>query len=198
MLLQTDQLDAAEIYNIMTQTVIPRPIAWIVTEDNRIVNIAPFSYFCPLSSQPATVIVSIGKKEDGNPKDTLANIRKNQKCTICMVDQHNLEKMHFSSKSLNKCESEAEIFDIPTQKINEEYPCIVQNASVAYFCTLNQELNLGEGATVPVILNVNGIYVNENNITNTNNKHHIHFDPVARIGRSYSFLGQSITPPKIP
>lgn len=49
-------------YKIMSDTVVPRPIAWIVTEDNGVINAAPFSYFIPLSSNPATLIVSIDKK----------------------------------------------------------------------------------------------------------------------------------------
>lgn len=198
MIFDINNLQSSQIYNIMAQTVIPRPIAWIVTEDEGIINVAPFSYFCPLSSKPATVIVSIGHKLDSTPKDTLANIRKNKKCTICMVDEHNLHKMHFSSKSLNKSESEAQIFDIPTKNVLEKHTPMIENASVAYFCTFNQELDLGDGTTIPVILNIENIYVNDSNIQSENNKHTIQFDPVARIGRSYSFLGDDITPPIIP
>ncbi len=198
MLLDFNQLQSSQIYNIMAQTVIPRPIAWIVTEDDLVINIAPFSYFCPLSSKPATVIVSIGHKPDSAPKDTLANIRKTKKCTICMVDEHNLDKMHFSSKSLNKSESEAQIFDIPTKKILKDHTPMIENASVAYFCTFNQELDLGDGTTIPVILNVEQLYVHDDKIEQNDSKHTISFDPVARIGRSYSFLGENIEPPAIP
>ena len=44
------------------------------------------------------------------------NIQKNKKCVICMVDEHNLEKMHFSSKELASNISEAEEFSIKTKK----------------------------------------------------------------------------------
>ena len=33
-----------EQYKLMAQTIIPRPIAWVVTEDEGVINIAPFSY----------------------------------------------------------------------------------------------------------------------------------------------------------
>ena len=71
-----------ENYKLMAQTILPRPIAWVVTEDNGVVNIAPFSYFIGLSSEPASVLISVGHKADGTPKDTLANLRKHKKCTI--------------------------------------------------------------------------------------------------------------------
>ena len=106
MLIDYKDQELTQKYQLMAQTIIPRPIAWIVTEDkDGIINVAPFSYFIGLSSQPPTVLVSIGHKADGTPKDTLQNIRETKKCTICMVDEAHLEMMHFSSKGLPHKES---------------------------------------------------------------------------------------------
>jgi flavin reductase (DIM6/NTAB) family NADH-FMN oxidoreductase RutF len=168
-----------------------------VTEDNGVVNIAPFSYFIGLSSEPASVLISVGHKADGTPKDTLANIRKNQKCTICMVEEKDLEKMHFSSKGLEKDESEAEQFDIETEVMVEGYPPAIKGVPSAYFCTLNQEIDLGGGTTIPLVLNVKEIFVDDRIITDKE-RLSISFKPVARIGKSYAFLGEEITAPKIP
>jgi len=186
-----------ETYKLMAQTIIPRPIAWVVTEDDGVVNIAPFSYFIGLSSEPASVLISVGHKADGTPKDTLANIRKYKKCTICMVDEQNLEKMHFSSKSLDKDLSESEVFDIKTTKVNDNYPPMIDGVSCAYFCDFNQEIDLGGGSTIPLVLNVKEIFVKDENITDKE-RLTIEFNPVARIGKSYAFLGDEITPPSIP
>ncbi len=70
---------------------VPRPIAWIVTDDNGVLNAAPFSYFIPISTNPALVIVAIGKEDDGTQKDTLANILKTKKATICFPNKDNVE-----------------------------------------------------------------------------------------------------------
>ncbi len=186
-----------ENYKLMAQTILPRPIAWVVTEDNGVVNIAPFSYFIGLSSEPASVLISVGHKADGTPKDTLANIRKNQKCTICMVEEKDLEKMHFSSKGLGKDESEAEQFDIETEVMVEGYPPAIKEVPSAYFCTLNQEIDLGGGMTIPLVLNVNEIFLDDRIITDRE-RLSISFKPVARIGKSYAFLGEEIEAPAIP
>lgn len=186
-----------DTYKLMAQTIIPRPIAWVVTEDEGVVNIAPFSYFIGLSSKPASVLISVGHKADGTPKDTLANIRKNQKCTICMVQEGDLEKMHFSSKALDKELSEAEIFSIETKRLVEGYPPMIKGVPSAYFCTLNQEIDLGGGSTIPLVLNVHQIFVNDEVITNKEELT-IAFDPVVRIGKSYAFLGEEIEAPVIP
>ncbi|SFV55161.1 Nitrilotriacetate monooxygenase component B [hydrothermal vent metagenome] len=186
-----------ETYKLMAQTIIPRPIAWVVTEDEGVVNIAPFSYFIGLSSEPASVLVSVGHKHDGTPKDTLANIRKHQKCTICMVQESDLEKMHFSSKGLDKELSEAEIFDIKIERLAEGYPPVIKGVPSAYFCELNQEIDLGGGSTIPLVLNVKQIFVDDAVITDRE-RLTISFDPVARIGKSYAFLAEEIEAPSIP
>ena len=186
-----------ETYKLMAQTILPRPIAWVVTENNGIINIAPFSYFIGLSSEPASVLISVGHKADGTPKDTLANIRKTQKCTICMVEEKDLEKMHFSSKGLDSDVSEAELFDIPTQRVVDGYPPMIEGVPSAYFCTLNQEIDLGGGTTIPLVLNVKEIFVDDRIITDKE-RLSISFKPVARIGKSYAFLGEEIDAPVIP
>jgi len=186
-----------ETYKLMAQTIIPRPIAWVVTEDKDVINIAPFSYFIGLSSDPASVLISVGHKPDGTPKDTLANIRQHRKCTICMVAEKDLEKMHFSSKDLDKEFSEAETFGIETEMMVDGFPPKIKGVPSAYFCTLNQEIDLGGGTTVPLVLNVEQIFVNDEVITDKE-RLTIAFKPVARMGKSYAFLGTEIKAPAIP
>ncbi len=186
-----------ENYKLMAQTIIPRPIAWVVTEDNGVVNIAPFSYFIGLSSQPASVLISVGHKADGTPKDTLTNIRNSKKCTICMVQESDLELMHFSSKSLDRELSEAEVFNIETVKTVDGYPPMIKDVPVAYFCDFNQEIDLGGGKTIPLVLNVKEMFVDDSAITDKE-KLSISFKPVARVGKGYAFLGEDIDAPTIP
>ena len=186
-----------ETYKLMAQTIIPRPIAWVVTEDKGVVNVAPFSYFIGLSSDPASVLISVGHKIDGTPKDTLINIRKYKKCTICMVQEKDLEPMHFSSKSLDRDISEADMFNIETVDMINGYPPMIKDIPAAYFCEFNQEIDLGGGSTVPIVLNVKQIFVNDENIADKE-RLTIAFKPVARIGKSYAFLGEEIDAPKIP
>ena len=185
-------------YQLMAQTIIPRPIGWVVTQDvDGIVNIAPFSYFMGLSSEPPTMMVSIGHKSDGSQKDTLKNIRQSKKCTICMVDEVLLEKMHFSSKELNEESSEADIFEIATTKILQDFPPMVTNTPSAFFCELHQEIELEGSKTIPLFLKICEQYIDDTIITDTE-KITLDYEPVARVGKSYALLGKKITPPTIP
>jgi len=184
-------------YQLMAQTIIPRPIAWIVTQSkDGVTNIAPFSYFMGLSSEPPTMVVSIGHKSDGTQKDTLKNIRETKKCTICMVDENLLEKMHFSSKELDENISEAELFDIQTSKIINDFPPIVAETPSAFFCELHQEIELKGSQTIPLVVEIKHQFIDDK-IVSDKEKITLSYEPIARIGKSYALLGKKINPPTI-
>ncbi len=55
-------LAPTQVYHLMTQTVIPRPIAWVLTDSGeQNFNLAPFSYFTAVSSRPPLLMISVGK-----------------------------------------------------------------------------------------------------------------------------------------
>jgi len=186
-----------ENYKLMSQTIIPRPIAWVITEDNGIVNVAPFSYFTGLSSNPPTMVISIGHKSDGMPKDTLANIRKNRKCTVCMVKPEQLESMHFSSKEMAHSESESEAFNIPMKRVIDDFPPMVSGSPVAFFCELYQEVDLKGSKTIPLIVEIKQQFIDDSCIKDRE-RLVIDYNPLARVGKNYALLSEEITPPKIP
>ena len=184
-------------YQLMAQTIIPRPIAWIVTQNKQgLVNIAPFSYFMGLSSEPATMIVSIGHKSDGSEKDTLKNIKESGKCTICMVDEAHLNQMHLSSKELCAKESEATLFEIQTKEVVKGFPPMVEGVPSAFFCEFYQEIELKGSQTIPLIVAIKEQFIDDAIVTDTE-KMTLEYEPVARVGKSYALLGKKITPPTI-
>ncbi len=191
------KIDSANRYKLMAQSVIPRPIAWIVTENGGVLNLAPFSYFTPLSSNPATLIVSVGHKEDGTPKDTLYNLRKDGRCTLCLVSPKLLEPMHFSSKALESNISEIEEFNIEMEEIFEGYPPMVKGVPFAFACNLLEELDLKGSKTKPIILEVQEQYIDDKCITDKENLY-LDCDLLARVGANYAKLGEKIQAPKIP
>ena len=70
-----DSLSANGVYHTLTRTVIPRPVAWVLSENaGGDYNLAPFSYFNAICSDPPLIMISVGKKPDGSSKDTRVNI----------------------------------------------------------------------------------------------------------------------------
>ncbi len=83
MLVDLEGLPPAVGYHLMTQVVIPRPIAWVVSdngpEESARWNVAPYYYFNAVASDPPMVMFSVGSSvrpedADAGQKDTLANV----------------------------------------------------------------------------------------------------------------------------
>jgi len=197
MLIDYTNREMTEKYKLMAQSIIPRPIAWVVTESGGVVNVAPFSYFTGLSSNPPTMIFSVGHKSDGSPKDTLRNLREQRTCTLCMVKPEHLEKMHLSSKEMQADWSEAERFDIPLKHVVDGFPPMIEGVPIAFFCELHSEVDLGSSTTIPLIVEIKQQYIDAQVISNTE-RMTIDFEPVARVGKRYALLGDEIEAPKIP
>ncbi len=49
MLINPETLDTNIVYKMMSNTIFPRPIAWISTVGMGGLNLAPYSYFIPVS-----------------------------------------------------------------------------------------------------------------------------------------------------
>lgn len=182
MILDFSGVDETKIYKVMSYSIFPRPIAWIVTEDEGIVNIAPFSYFAPLSSNPPIVVVSIGLKEDESPKDTRANILKHKKATICLVEKEFLEKLTASSEELPHEESEAEKFAIDTHTIKAGFPPAIKGIKAAYFCELYKVCEIEGSETLPLMLEIKSGYFADEAI---DEKLNIKLENVGRVGREF-------------
>lgn len=196
MLLNYSQQNPKDIYLLMSQSVIPRPIAWIVTQGlDGVMNVAPFSYFIPLSSNPPSLIVSIGHKADGTPKDTLKNLRENKKCTICMTSPEFLDSMHKSSYSYPKDVGEVNKLSLETMVLDQNFPPIIKNVPTAFLCEFDKEVDL-EGQTKPIILTIKHHYIDDKNIVKKDDKIKIEYDSIARISNGYATMEKKLTTPK--
>lgn len=171
-------------YKIMSDTVVPRPIAWIVTEDEGVINAAPFSYFVPLSSNPAVVIVSIGQKEEGVPKDSLHNILKHKKATICFVNKDNTEDVKKCANMLDKEQSEIDEYNIEVQKVLEDFPPMISSTQTALFCDFYQKVDL-PGKTTPIILEVKKQFLEDGRLTE---RMHVNVENVGRSGAYFKAM----------
>lgn len=160
MVINYSEIDDIKKYKLMSQTITPRPIAWIVTQKDDIINIAPFSYFAPLSSNPPIVVVSIGHKDDDTQKDTRINILDTKKATICFAKVEDMEKLLLSSNELPKGQSEANEYDIKTTIILKDYPPIISDTSTALFCNFHSSIDIC-GETLPLLLEIKHQYAKD-------------------------------------
>ena len=77
-----------ETHKLMIGSIVPRPIAFVSTiskDGNN--NVAPFSYFNGVCSNPPTVMFAPARRGwDGEEKDTLINIRDNHEFVITIEE----------------------------------------------------------------------------------------------------------------
>jgi len=52
----------SENYKLLTNLVVPRPIARVST-----INLAPFSFFNTIVADPLYIIISVGRRDDSSP-----------------------------------------------------------------------------------------------------------------------------------
>ncbi|HYZ61737.1 MAG TPA: flavin reductase family protein [Acetobacteraceae bacterium] len=98
MLFDFEKLTPQEHYKLLISTVVPRPIAWVVTQDpGGLLNAAPFSFFNVLSGDPPLIAIGIGGREPGDAKDTGGNIRRNQQFVVNLVDYASAQAMNVTA-----------------------------------------------------------------------------------------------------
>ena len=68
---------APDRYKLLIGCIVPRPIAFVstISPDGRALNLAPFSFFNGVGSNPMTVLFCPVNKPDGSEKDTLRNCK---------------------------------------------------------------------------------------------------------------------------
>jgi flavin reductase (DIM6/NTAB) family NADH-FMN oxidoreductase RutF len=97
----------AENYKLLTNLVVPRPIAWVTSlSPSGVVNLAPFSFFNAVGSDPLYVLISIGHNDNGEPKDTANNIQASREFVVNMVTEDLFEAMNISAADFPPDQSE--------------------------------------------------------------------------------------------
>ncbi len=116
-----ETLPTADRYKLVVSTIVPRPIAWVVTQDAEgVVNAAPYSFFNAFSDNPVVIGIGCGPKPTGATKDTLANIQALGQFVVCLVPQSHLPHMNITATDfgpeVDELE-EAKLTKIPSNKI---------------------------------------------------------------------------------
>ncbi|MGF1772843.1 flavin reductase family protein [Vibrio wakamikoensis] len=198
MQLNLDELSPNAIYHLMTQTVIPRPIAWALTEssdDNY--NLAPFSYFAPISSNPPLLMLSVGKKPDGKLKDTAVNAINNKELVIHIASTGSAETMTQTSATLSHGESEIIASQVELDDLDGFNLPRVKQCPIAFGCTLHDVLEVGNTPQHLLIAKIEKVYIDDQVVTVQNERlviDALKVDPLSRLGgNDYATLDKTIT-----
>lgn len=106
--IRPEVLSQKENYKLLIGSIIPRPIALVTTEsDDNVLNIAPFSFFNVVSSDPPILSIAV-QRVNGEMKDTARNIIQNKEAVVHIVDTDNVRDANQTAAMLSHEESELE------------------------------------------------------------------------------------------
>ncbi len=136
---------AADNYKLLTNLVVPRPIAWVSTHSpSGVVNLAPYSFFNAIGSEPLYVMVSVGQNPQGGAKDTARNIESSGEFVVNMVTEELFDAMNISAADFPPDHSELDAAQLQTAPcVHIRTPRIAQ-ARVSLECKLFSAQQLGK------------------------------------------------------
>lgn len=144
MLLNPDQLDESYIYKLLVGCVMPRPIAWVSTQNEEgLLNLAPFSFFNVASRYPPTLAISIGKAEQKEKKDTLRNIQESGELVVNVVSKDLLESMNITASEVPVNINEFELAGLDTKKSSRVNCPRVAQSRISMECVCKEIIPIG-------------------------------------------------------
>ncbi len=137
-----------DIHKLMIGSIVPRPIAFVSTlSKDGIRNLAPFSYFNGVCSNPPTIMFAPSRRGyKGKTKDTLNNIRETEEFVVNIVSEDFAEQMVACSTDFDPEVDEFDVSGLIPAPSTIVTPPRVEESRVSFECRLNQIVEIGEGS----------------------------------------------------
>jgi flavin reductase (DIM6/NTAB) family NADH-FMN oxidoreductase RutF len=139
-----DALGAGRFYQFLTQVIVPRPIAWVVTRSaDGVDNLAPHSFFTVSCVDPPMVqFTSVGKK------DSLRNVSETREFVVCLAGEPMFEKINATATDFPSEISEFSSVGLTPEPSATVAPSRVAESPVALECELHANIELGNSTVV--------------------------------------------------
>ncbi len=174
-------------HNPFKSLVVPRPIGWISSQDgNGVVNLAPYSFFNGVATEPPTVMFSSnGVHSEGSYKDSVKNVRDTGEFVCNLATWETREAMNTTSAMVARSVDEFELSGLTPVPSELVKPPRVKESPVHLECTYLQTVELpcdkpGQSNLV-VFGQVIGIHIDDNIISDGMIDMNV-FKPIARLG----------------
>jgi flavin reductase (DIM6/NTAB) family NADH-FMN oxidoreductase RutF len=174
-------------HNPFKSLIVPRPIGWVSSQDsNGIVNLAPYSYFNGVGSEPPTVMfASEGTHTDGDFKDSATNVGETGEFVCNLATWELREAMNATSAHVARSVDEFELAGLTREPSRLVKPPRVKESPVHLECvhlkTVELPSNDPERPTLVVFGRVVGIHIDDSIITGGMIDMNL-FHPIARLG----------------
>jgi flavin reductase (DIM6/NTAB) family NADH-FMN oxidoreductase RutF len=140
-----NDLTPSKQYSLMTQTVVPRPVAFVSTVGtDGVLNLAPFSFFNAIGSDPPTLGFSVGRRAEGRKKDTLVNIEEHPEFVVNLMSDSWAPQVAAAAAELSPEVDEFTFAGLTATPSAVVRPPRVAEAAVSLECRLVQIVPVGK------------------------------------------------------
>ncbi|MFN0244025.1 MAG: flavin reductase family protein [Planctomycetota bacterium] len=146
------ELSIRDRYKLLIGCIVPRPIAFVSTlSPEGAPNLAPFSFFNGIGSNPMTILFCPANKSDGSEKDTLRNCKPvdeggTGEFVVCASIEDYAREIAASAEPLAYGESEFELTGLASAPSVRVRPPRVARAPWAFECETMQVIRTHPGA----------------------------------------------------
>lgn len=153
--IDTKEIPFQDRYKLLIGSIVPRPIGFISTiSKDGIYNLAPFSFFNGVSSEPMAVLfMPVIRASDGQEKDTLKNVKATKEFVANIVSEEFASKMNQCSAEYPPNIDEFKESGLTPEPAKIVKPPLLKEAKVNMECKLIQLVEIGNkpgGATVVI------------------------------------------------
>ncbi|TFB22033.1 flavin reductase family protein [Filobacillus milosensis] len=191
-----NDLSGKENYKLLSGSVIPRPIAFVTSLNEKgILNAAPFSFFNMVSGTPPLIVLSVGRVKGEIKKHTAKNILSGKEFVVHILDMNLLEQMNQTSAPYSEDVSEIERVGLNTVDSDLIKVPGVKESKVRLECQLFQHIPLGEDGNYNNDLFLGKVirYHIDEQICEDGKINAENLNPIARLaGPNYAELGETI------
>ena len=198
MQIDPENLSEDASYKLLTGVVVPRPIAWVSSGVlPGTINLAPFSTFTFVSSEPPMVGFNCGRRK-GEQKDTSRNINEFKDYVVNIADETLLDKLHSSSEHFDSHVSEVETVGLTTVPSSKIRTPRLKEAPISMECMLRQVLNFGNSGSEFFVGEVVAFHIRDD-LYNDGKIDTRLLRPICRLGGpNYAMLGDIVTLRTVP
>lgn len=194
--IKAETLSDKQNYKLLSGSIIPRPIAFVTTQNLKgDVNAAPFSFLNVVNHTPPMIAIAI-QRTNGNRKDTSINIEQSGEFAVHITDDAIVNDVNETAAPLEYGVNELKrtsLSMIDSDLIN--VPAI-KEAKVRFECKLHQIVQLGnkDNGSDLIIGEIVMYHIDEEVYFEDSKIDANQLNPVARLaGNDYSLLGQIFT-----
>ncbi|MBI1804510.1 MAG: flavin reductase family protein [Ignavibacteriae bacterium] len=145
MIIDPKDHDDYNIYKLMIGSIVPRPIAFVssISVDG-IRNLAPFSFFNGVCSNPPTILFCTVVRKDGKHKDTLNNVAATKEFVVNIVSEDFAEQMNITSGDFPPNVDEFEVSGLTPIPSDLVKPSRVKESRISLECKLQQIVTVND------------------------------------------------------